>query len=450
MAYSGGPDSTALLHLLARLGRSTDLRVSAAHFDHGISRGSEAVAERCSRVCARLGISFHAGRSRRPLAARHAELREARYRFLTGVARASGADRIATAHQADDQAETVLLRVLRGTGPRGLAGIPARRGAIVRPLLAFRRASITDWLVREGIGYETDPANFDPRWARVRVRRSLLPSLGEALGRDPVPLLLDLAAAASDLDRLLAMAGSALLDRSLVPASRATGSEELESLAVMSTQVFRLDSWRSASALEQAEALRVWARRRGIQLPGGGTRSAVEFISRGRSGGHVDPTRELRVSRSFDSLILAAGAACSDRAARMDTALQVRRGRGQERFSIAGRSFEVRWRSGPAFPGSNERDGRARGERVALAIGREHYPLLLRGWRPGDRITTSAGTRKLKKLFGEHSVPLGERAKTPVLVDRSGRIVWIPGLATASWAQPESTGADLVIEIADA
>lgn len=451
VAYSGGPDSTALLHHLVRLGRATDLQVSAAHFDHGIGSESGAVAERCRRVCDRLGIPFHAGRPSRPLAAQHAELREARYEFLTAIARKVGALRIATAHQADDQAETVLMRILRGTGPRGLAGIPARRGPVVRPLLGLRRAAIVDWLEREGIGYETDPANFDSRWARVRVRRLLVPSLAEALHRDPIPLLLEVAAAASELDRLLVKAGAALLERSSVPGPGREGAGSRDDRSEYSSQSFRLEAWRAASTLERAEALRVWARRRGIDLPGGGTRSAVEFISRGRSGGHVIPTRGVRVSRAFDVLVLAANQGDdSGRPGPSDEGIQLGHGRGQTRFSIGGRTLEVSWRSDSLVAGSANPGQKARSGRVALAVEREHYPLLLRSWRPGDRVSTPAGTRKLKKLFGERSVPLDERRKIPVLVDRRGRVLWVPGLVTASWAQPQSSRADLVIEIADA
>jgi len=449
VAYSGGTDSTALLHLLTRLAPASRLRLSAAHFDHGIGIRSADVAARCARACELLGVSFHSGRSPRPLAPRHAELREARYRFLTSTAREIGASLIATAHQADDQAETVLLRVLRGTGPRGLAGIPARRGSIVRPLLGVRRAAILAWLDQERIDYEADPANLDPRWARARVRYHLMPSLAAALGRDPVPLLLDISAAASEVDQLLTRAGVALLDRSRTTVPWTAGLEGSGDGALRSGESFCLEMWREASGLEQAEALRVWARQRGIVLPGGGTRSAIEFITRGRSGGYTEPTRGLRVSRSFGRLILATGAEGTfDSASRVEE-LPVGRGNGTARLSIRGRSFEVRWQSGSVLADSAYPKLRAGSMRVALAVGREHYPLLLRTWRPGDRVTTSAGTRKLKKLFGEHAVPRFERERIPVLVDRCDRVLWVPGLVTASWARPESKGADLIIEITD-
>ncbi|MEJ2482577.1 MAG: tRNA lysidine(34) synthetase TilS [Gemmatimonadota bacterium] len=450
MAYSGGPDSTGLLHLLARLSVASDVRISAAHFDHGIGIHSADVADRCARTCALIGVPFHCGRSARPLAARHAELREARYRFLTETARNVSADWIVTGHQADDQAETVLMRILRGTGPRGLAGIPARRGPIVRPLLGIRRATIIAWLDREGIGYESDPANRDVRWARSRVRHRLIPSLADALGRDPVPLLLEIAAEAAEVDRLLTRAGSGLLDRSRMAVAETAGSRGPNDRVARTAQAFCLATWRLASSLEQAEALRVWARRRGILLPRGGTRSAVEFISRGRSGGRVEPTHGFRVSRSFDTLILTTGAGgVFDTATGCDAELPVHQGSGQARLSIAGRSLQVRWAPRSASPDAAKSDLPPRTERVALAVGGQHYPLLLRSWRPGDRVRTPAGTRKLKKLFGERAVPRFERARLPVLVDRRGRVLWVPGLVTASWAQMESNGPELVIEIAD-
>jgi tRNA(Ile)-lysidine synthetase-like protein len=88
--------------------------------------------------------------------------------------------------------------------------------------------------------------------------------------------------------------------------------------------------------------------------------------------------------------------------------------------------------------------------RVALAVGPEHYPLVLRSRVPGDRVVTAAGTRKLKKLFGERRVPVGDRGRLPVLADRTGRVIWVSGLVVAEWARPAPGRADLMIEIENA
>ena len=452
VAFSGGPDSTALIHQLAERRRTEPgLRVEAAHFDHGLRRESSYVAQRCAGVCAELDILFHSGRPSCPLPARHADLRRARYGFLARTARAIGADRIATAHHADDQAETVLLRIARGTGIRGLAGIPRRRGPIVRPLLEDRRSRILAWLADRAISFESDPANDDLRWARSRVRHLLLPALRQALGEDPVPLLLDIAEAAEQAERWLTLAGERLLAGAYphedpADAQYPPDARETHALAV----------WRSATGIERAEALRVWARRRGLYLSSGGTRAAEEFIMHGRSGGRVVPTRGLRISRSFDSLILETSEAGRPGAAA--ERLELHREGGHALAIIGGRVLRVRWStgagseptsiatradsSGPAAP--------VRTGRVALAVGPEHFPLVLRTRAPGDRVATPAGTRKLKKLFGERQVPVWDRDRIPVLADRTGRVVWVSGLAIAEWARPAPGEAGLVIEVENA
>ena len=141
-AVSGGADSVVLLHLLRFAGDELGITVSAAHFDHAMRPGSAPDAEWVAGLCAAWGVPLVRRRADRALRS-EAEAREARYAFLAGARGRVEADWIATAHHADDQAETVLFRALRGTGVAGLAGIApvdaARR--LVRPLLPFRRAA---------------------------------------------------------------------------------------------------------------------------------------------------------------------------------------------------------------------------------------------------------------------------------------------------------------------
>jgi len=138
VAFSGGPDSMALLHLLRDLAFDTDLRLEAAHFDHGIRSDSREESRRVVDMAAGLGIRCHVGGPPSRPGTTQASLRITRYRWLEEVRRDLSAARIAVGHHADDQAETVLFRLMRGTDVRGLAGIPIRRGPIVRPLLPLR------------------------------------------------------------------------------------------------------------------------------------------------------------------------------------------------------------------------------------------------------------------------------------------------------------------------
>jgi tRNA(Ile)-lysidine synthase len=191
IACSGGPDSLALLAGLAELARRLRLRLVVAHLDHGVRAGSPADARAVARRAAALGLPCVSGRRPRGLGrARQDEagLRRLRRAFLRRVAREHGADAIALGHTAEDQAETLLLRLTRGTGLRGLAGMRPRRGPWVRPLLGVTRAQVAEFLRDRRLRARRDPTNADLRRSRNLVRHRVLPVLarlnpraGEAL-----------------------------------------------------------------------------------------------------------------------------------------------------------------------------------------------------------------------------------------------------------------------------
>ncbi len=185
LAVSGGPDSMALLHGAARL-VETDARawhLTIAHLDHTLRPDSVDDARFVAEAAETLALRFEGRRTDVAALARDEgrsvedAAREARYRFLEDVA-PDGA-LIATAHTADDAAETVILNLLRGSGLAGARGIPARRGRIVRPLLDVRRATLRDLLDAAGIAYRLDPSNDDPAFLRNRVRHEVIPLLEE-------------------------------------------------------------------------------------------------------------------------------------------------------------------------------------------------------------------------------------------------------------------------------
>jgi tRNA(Ile)-lysidine synthase len=206
-AVAGGADSVALMHLLAR-GRA---RIVVAHLDHGI-RGEASVADaRFVRLAARdAGLPCVVGRvvpGATPVG--EARARRVRYRFLLRAARTRGAARVLTAHTMDDQAETVLDRLLRGTGIRGLRGILPDRSLdasgtvrLHRPLLAVRRAALRDWLRERNLPWRVDATNEDGSNRRSRIRRDLLPPV-EALGPGGVEALARVARHARETWRLI-------------------------------------------------------------------------------------------------------------------------------------------------------------------------------------------------------------------------------------------------------
>ncbi|HEX2080859.1 MAG TPA: tRNA lysidine(34) synthetase TilS, partial [Longimicrobium sp.] len=177
VAVSGGCDSVTLLHLLRFAADDGTLRITAAHFDHAMRPGSARDAAWVRGLCAAWQVPMVEARAETPPRT-EAEAREARYAFLRRAQAQAGATHLATAHHADDQAETVLFRVLRGTGIRGLAGIPPRDGAgLVRPLLPFWRAEIVRYARAEGLCWREDPSNRGTGYARNRIRLQLLPAI---------------------------------------------------------------------------------------------------------------------------------------------------------------------------------------------------------------------------------------------------------------------------------
>src|SRR6476661_7960055 len=177
VAVSGGPDSVALLHLLHGVRDLHRLELTVAHFDHGIHPDSAAVASSVRALAARYRLEYEEGRGALGAAAGETSARAARYAWLEATRVRLDAALIFTAHHADDQVETVLMRVLKGSGPAGLAGMAARQGALVRPLLPFRRSVILRHVRAEGLAAWADPANQDPRHLRSWLRGDVLPLL---------------------------------------------------------------------------------------------------------------------------------------------------------------------------------------------------------------------------------------------------------------------------------
>jgi tRNA(Ile)-lysidine synthase len=396
-ALSGGPDSTALVACLAALRDAGDAgAVEACHVDHGLRPGGAAEAAACAALCERLRVPFHAVRVVVGGAGGvQAAARRARYGALREVARRCGASRIATGHTRSDQAETVLLRLLRGAGARGLGAIPPRRGALVRPLLDRSRAEVLRYLRARDLPWLEDPTNAAPRYLRNRVRAGLLPALEELVPGAEARL-----ARTADLlredDRALERRARALVDpgAAAVEAARVARAP----LAVQRRVVRRL--WRAATGA-----------RRGLDA--GHVAAVLRLVARGRPGRAALPGgREARFA--YGRLTLGAASAAEPPPREVEVP-------GPGRYSVvddAGGLREVEVRVAAA-------------DRAALA-----WPLVLRGRRPGDRFRPErgAGEKKLKAWLIDRKVPRARRDALLVVADAAGRVLALPELGARSAA----------------
>jgi tRNA(Ile)-lysidine synthase len=427
VAFSGGPDSTALAAALAPLAVEAGLALELVHLDHRIDTDSAARATRAAEIASELGLPFRLeirdvpGRRRRGESLEVAA-RRLRYRVLEEVRATTGATRILTAHQRDDQVETVLLRLQRGSPVESLAGIPERRGAILRPLLEIRRAPIDRFLVDLGLEPIEDPTNRDLSIPRNRVRHQLLPHLRET-APDIDDLLLALARRAEGAslalsrrfrdhhgetsmaegmpaERLLALPG-VLRSRALRWLLERAGARALPSFPAMEAFLSCLSTDDSAR-LEWAD----WPDRSDGQAPpAGGSHSRLRLAARDGGGRRLVVLSRIE-SRpapfSYTSLIP-----------------------GEVELPELGLRFRIR-RSGV-----EEWMRLGDPKRAALAVpdGSVIPVATVRSRKPGDRLRPlgGPGERKLKELLIDRKVPAERRDRLPIL-EIGGRIAWVPGI----------------------
>jgi tRNA(Ile)-lysidine synthase len=405
LAVSGGADSTALLDLIWRLRQELGLAPLVAHADHGIRPDSARVAEQVSELARRrYGLECVTEPLHLGAGASETRARAARYRFLRRVQAARGARYLLTAHHADDQIETVLLRLLRGSAPAGLAGIPQRGpGGLVRPLLGFRRRELLDHVKAAGLPFHEDPANLDTRHVRSWVRACLLPLVGERLGEGGVHSLLRVAAFAREevgaWDRVLDRLPGLVLDWREGRFAVARGV---------------LGGYDNVLA---ARVLRAAARRSGMRLLPAAAARLAGFAAAGRSGGRLALGEGLEAEIAFDRLLVSRGQPEPEERT-------LNGGAGETRFG----AFRLRWRA-EAAPQVVPRGGWS----TWIVPGE----LAVRPPRPGDRLAPllGVGRRRVVRVLMEARVARRDRRGYPVLV-RGAEVVWVPGICRAQAAVP--------------
>ena len=439
IAISGGSDSVALALTLRVVADASPLNFEIAglvHLNHGL-RGDEAARDEafCRALAARLGWPIEVGHVDAGAAARaagrsiEATARDLRDEFFRDAASTLNGTSLATGHTLDDQAETVLLRLLRGTSSRGLTGIRPKRGRLIRPLLECRRRELRDWLAAAGEPFCEDSSNRDESIARNRVRHQLMPRI-EQMAPGGVRALARAASLAADDERYLAQAAA----------------EAAAHIVTTRGQRVSIDA-KAISAVPPALARRL-------------VRQAIEDVA----------PRAAVTSRHLDAVLALAAA---DKAhGRLDLPkLRVTHAGGRITIEAAdGRAAVSIERGGPTaqpLPVPGTVDLAQSGWRVvastehappaALASGRgdvatvqvdpAQLPLAVRTWRPGDRFKPlgASGRRKVQDLFVDRKVTRADRHRTPIVVDARGQIVWVAGLAIAHECRVTSPEAGMVI-----
>jgi tRNA(Ile)-lysidine synthase len=416
LGYSGGADSTCLLHLLAEMG----VDVVAAHLHHSMRVEADAEQKLCEATADTLGVPFATGRADVPRLAHDRKIgleeagREARYGFFRQAAARLECSLIATAHTRDDQVETVLFRIARGTGLAGLAGIPESRDGIVRPLLPFSRAETRAFCETRGLWFHDDPANDDMNNARVRVRKAIVPAMRE-INSGADASIVRLAAMADEEDRFLDGAAAAALERAEV---RLNG--ELAFLTRDVELAFDRKTLDHLPAVLRRRAIRLVARALGAELDFDGAQSVLvsDKGSLTAEGGEVvlewDAEmlhgRVLRPTIPFRYPLTLPGETES------------------EEFGWKIVAFPVEAATTPPM-------------RAALSVELNRAAvrggLHFRSFAPGDSMRPLGfeGTRKLSDLLSEAGLTPAARARLPIVCDIVGPL-WAPGVCLDERARP--------------
>jgi len=404
-AVSGGRDSMALLHLLCALAGEGGFRVAAAHFNHRLRSTAGRDEAFVRDWCGQRGIPCLCGSGDVRAFAREKgtsvedAARQLRYRFLEESARTLAAQRIATAHHREDNAETVLLHLLRGSGLRGLGGIPPVRGRIVRPLLETSRAEIDGYVAAQGIPFVEDETNRDAAYTRNRLRLEVLPLL-EEMSPGCAGRIAAAAALLREEEAHLQREAEALLPGGEIPVPLLNGQD-----AAMRRRLVRTAGLRLGASL---------------------SREQVDAVLGLGSGGHLDLPGGLCALRQPHRLVLR----------RRETpppplALHL----GEQDWG----PWRVLVRRSPAPP--------AEGPDIAALYGVQEGALTIAAWDGTGRLAVENGSRTIKRLFADRGVPVDRRAEHPALYV-GGRAAAVFGVAT-DWAYRARAGEPcLVVSLA--
>ena len=414
VGYSGGADSTCLLHLL----HLAKVSCVAAYLHHGQRAEADQELEGCAAFAESLGIPFVSGRADVPRLSKDRGIgieeagREARYAFFEEAGKQTGCDLIATAHTKTDLAETVLLNLIRGTGLAGLSGIPARRANIVRPLLPFTRAETHEYCLAQGLRTIVDPTNADTRFARPRLREHVMPQL-QQIHPAAEEAIARLASMVEEEDSFLDSAAAAALERGEIPLNG-----NLRFLTLDAEVRFDRNYLKHLPPVLLRRAVRLIAEALGGKLDYDQTLEIARALESEEATGSIT-TEEGKVVFSWTDVHLHAECAESDNSFRANLPIP-----GATANAAHG------WKLTAALEDASDR--RIIRESLDVQVDMDGFrgPLHYRSVQPGDKLRPlgGTGTRKLSDLLGEAGLTMMARRRLPIICDIIGPI-WVPGVA---------------------
>ena len=457
IGVSGGADSVALLRLFAELRETLGIVPCVVHFNHQLrGQASDADEKFVAKLAVRHGLEFFVtcenigAKAKRERANLEDAARRARYAYFERLVQEGRVTRIAVAHTADDQAETVLAHILRGTGLAGLGGIHPVAGSVFRPLLAIRRAYLRAYLKAKKQTWREDATNRDVTRTRARIRRQLLPFLEKKFNASAVEHLCQLAE--------LAREDNAHLESHAELRAGALAKENKEGIAIAIRDI-ALGTKSSGQAGEKVrkhwhEGARAMAKRLVRQLvrkvkPHAGELGArhveavLHLAAHGHSGKALQLPGGVEVRRERDTLLFRAATPATRKTTPSDFSLEVRLPATGEalRLDALSRILALRVIDWPSEGRETSKSG------VILDGDRLEQPIVLRHWRPGDAMRPVGHEKRhtLARLLNELGLTRWEKESWPVLTS-TGKLAWALGLpAAAEFAVQEGSRRGVVI-----
>ena len=430
-AVSGGPDSVAMLHVLVSLRSKYNLTLSAAHLNHMI-RGRDADEDaRCAEeISKKLGLPFFCARKNVPLFMKKTSLspeeaaRKVRYNFLEKIAKDQKADKIAIGQTADDQAETVLLALIRGTGIAGLSGIPPTRSLeksaamVIRPLIEVSRQEIEKYLEAKKITARLDASNLKPVYLRNKIRLELLPMLETNYSPNIKTALVKLADILREDNQFILEETKKLVPKMLI---KNNGGVKLDLHAIKTIplplqQRLVRKAVNTISGNTQPLSVNHWEQ-------------IKKLMNSGRTGSYLTLPGTAAVRKEYNSLLFVPQKYPKNAVEHINCEL-----------NVPGRNYipETGWTIDTSLLEHSGNFPKGMEEAV-FDYDRIHFPLRIRFRKAGDRFHPFGmkGSKKLKDYFIDRKVPAGERNTVPLLSDKR-RIIWV--------MDPEKCGYGIISE----